>query len=136
MDGFEDYGGHGVTGVGSASGTGSLVDKVLNAGATGKVRTAGTTGSASEAKQAGATQMAEEGTLSDTALQKSVDRLNQLLAGGPTRVEIDTSAPTNDVWLNVVDKATGTVIERFPPEGLRHFVETANPRGLTRDWSV
>jgi len=105
-----------------------LVATVLGtdtAGSIGQVHSVGSTNKATEnAGQAG---------LSKADLQKGVDKLNQLLAGSRTRVEIDAQAPKNRLWLNVVEQSTGQVIQRFPPEGLRNFMETSNAKGLTMD---
>lgn len=64
-------------------------------------------------------------------LTQAVDQLNQTLMQSNLKVEVAQKEPTNQVWLNVVDKTTGQVIQRIPPEGLRQSVETQLGKGLS-----
>lgn len=90
-----------------------------------------TSGSGGQVQQAAAS--GSQGGFSPVDLQKSVDKLNQMLAGSQTKVEVDAKSPANQLWLNVVDQSTGKVIQRFPPEGLRNFMETSSTKGLALD---
>ncbi|WP_035487427.1 flagellar protein FlaG [Alicyclobacillus contaminans] len=72
-------------------------------------------------------------TLDMDRLKRAVDELNQHLAGMQTQVVFDPQSPPNELWLNVVDKQSGQVIQKFPPEGLRKFAESRQITGLTVD---
>lgn len=64
-------------------------------------------------------------------LNQAVKKLNQQLMQSNLKVEVDQKEPTNQIWLNVVDKTTGQVILRLPPEGLRQSVETQLSKGMS-----
>lgn len=72
-------------------------------------------------------------TSNEAEWQKVVNELNQRLNGSQTTAVLDSSAPANQVWVNIVDKDSGQVIERFPPDALRKFSETGQLSGFSVD---
>jgi uncharacterized FlaG/YvyC family protein len=78
--------------------------------------------------QAEATQ-----TVDRDQLAKAVEELNRRLVSGSTEVVMDFDAPANRIWLNVIDKTTGEVIQKIPPEGLRKYIDSNSIAGLALD---
>jgi uncharacterized FlaG/YvyC family protein len=66
-------------------------------------------------------------------LAKAVEELNRRLVSGSTEVVMDFDAPANRIWLNVIDKTTGEVIQKIPPEGLRKYLDSNSIAGLALD---
>jgi uncharacterized FlaG/YvyC family protein len=72
-------------------------------------------------------------TVDRDKLAKAVEELNKRLVSGSTEVVMDFDAPANRIWLNVIDKTTGEVIQKIPPEGLRKYLESNSIAGLALD---
>jgi uncharacterized FlaG/YvyC family protein len=85
-----------------------------------------------ESSRFDSTVRSEHGTDRDS-VDKALEELNKKLESSGTRVELAPDRPPNHLWLNIVDQATGQVIQEFPPEGLRHFMETGSVKGITFD---
>jgi uncharacterized FlaG/YvyC family protein len=72
-------------------------------------------------------------TVDRDKLAKAVEELNRRLVSGSTEVVMDFDAPANRIWLNVIDKTTGEVIQKIPPEGLRKYLDSNSIAGLALD---
>jgi uncharacterized FlaG/YvyC family protein len=58
--------------------------------------------------------------------------LNLQLNNSQYSVEFDTKSGSKPTWLNIVDKATGTVVFRIPPENIRKLLENqTNPGNVS-----
>ncbi|MCL6593869.1 MAG: flagellar protein FlaG, partial [Alicyclobacillus sp.] len=66
-------------------------------------------------------------------VQNALGTINQHLAAVSLQVNFDTEAPTDQIWLNVVDPTTGQVVQKIPPEQVRELV--AHPQHAT-GWIV
>ncbi|SFV05264.1 flagellar protein FlaG [Alicyclobacillus macrosporangiidus] len=64
---------------------------------------------------------------------KALEDINRRLAESSLRVEFDTTAPPNQLWLNVIDQDTGEVIQKIPPEGTRRLLEDPGAKGIVID---
>lgn|GEM_PF-3369956 len=72
-------------------------------------------------------------SLSPAAVAKALEQMNQVASSSGLKVEIDSTAPVSQLWINVVDQSTGEVIQKFPPEVFRQMVESGDYRGLVVD---
>ena len=72
-------------------------------------------------------------TLSPKAVANALEQMNQAVQSKGLKVEIDTSAPANQLWINVIDQASGQVIEKLPPQTIRQMVEKNDYRGFMID---
>lgn len=68
-----------------------------------------------------------------TTQAKSLDDINRHLAESALRVEFDTTAPPNQLWLNVIDQDTGAIVQKIPPEGTRRLLEDPGAKGIVID---
>ncbi|GEO26658.1 hypothetical protein AAC03nite_24430 [Alicyclobacillus acidoterrestris] len=48
-------------------------------------------------------------------------------------VQFAKDAPTNEIWMNLVDNSTGQVVYKFPPEAMRMLKEHKQANGLVTD---
>ncbi|MCL6636642.1 MAG: flagellar protein FlaG [Alicyclobacillus sp.] len=60
--------------------------------------------------------------LSAQQVQNALATINQHLVQTPWQVHFDTEAPADQIWLNVVDRNTGQVVQKIPPEQVRELV--------------
>jgi uncharacterized FlaG/YvyC family protein len=67
-------------------------------------------------------------------IQKAVDDLNRKMQHEDRAVVFDYDPKANRVWLNVVDKTTGKVLDEMPPEIIRKLVQSLGDiKGLIID---
>jgi uncharacterized FlaG/YvyC family protein len=111
----------------STSGVLPAASSSLNAPAAESLNTTSTSAPPAHS-QAEATQ-----TVDRDKLAKAVEELNKRLVSGSTEVVMDFDAPANRIWLNVIDKTTGEVIQKIPPEGLRKYLDSNSIAGLALD---
>jgi uncharacterized FlaG/YvyC family protein len=111
----------------SSSGVLPAASSLLNTPAAESLNTTSASTSA-EHSQPEATQSVDRDKLA-----KAVEELNKRLVSGSTEVVMDFDAPANRIWLNVIDKTTGEVIQKIPPEGLRKYLDSNSIAGLALD---
>lgn len=67
-------------------------------------------------------------------IQKAVDDINQKLQHEDREVVFDYDPKINRVWLNVIDKNTGQVLDEMPPKIIRQMIESLGDiKGLVID---
>jgi uncharacterized FlaG/YvyC family protein len=111
----------------SSSGVLPAANSSLNAPAAESLNTTSTSAPAAHS-QPESTQPVDRDKLA-----KAVEELNRRLVSGSTEVVMDFDAPANRIWLNVIDKTTGEVIQKIPPEGLRKYLDSNSIAGLALD---
>lgn len=63
----------------------------------------------------------------------SIDQLNQRLFPQGLQAVFQYDEKAHMTWLNVINKATGQVVDRYPPEKIRQMVDAATTTGLSYD---
>lgn len=62
--------------------------------------------------------------------EQQVNQLKQQLDGSQYTVEFDTKSHAQRGWLNIVEKSTGQVVYKIPPEQIRRWVENNSGTAL------
>lgn len=76
---------------------------------------------------------ATSGTGTNAAGSTLIEQLNQKLYPQGLQAVFQYDNKAHMTWLNVVNKATGQVVDRFPPEKIREMVDAAANAGLSYD---
>lgn len=67
-------------------------------------------------------------------IQKAVEDINRKLQHEDREVVFDYDPKVNRVWLNVVDKKTGQVLDELPPKVIRQMIDSLGDiKGLVID---
>ena len=73
------------------------------------------------------------GTGTNAAGSTLIEQLNNKLYPQGLQAVFQYDNKAHMTWLNVVNKATGQVVDRFPPEKIREMVDAAANAGLSYD---
>ncbi|EPZ43361.1 flagellar protein FlaG [Alicyclobacillus acidoterrestris] len=68
-----------------------------------------------------------------SAFDKLLDDWKQHAIQPNLSVQFARDAPTNEIWMNLVDNSTGQVVYKFPPEAMRMLKEHKQANGLVTD---
>lgn len=67
-------------------------------------------------------------------VQKAIDDINRKLQHQDQEVVFDYDPKANRVWLNVIDKTTGKVLDELPPDIIRKLADSLGDiKGLVID---
>ncbi|WAH37691.1 flagellar protein FlaG [Alicyclobacillus dauci] len=69
-----------------------------------------------------------------SSFQMMIDEWKRLSIQPNLKVEFAKDEPTNSIWMNLVDNATGQVVLKFPPEAVRLLKQHSQASGLVADF--
>jgi uncharacterized FlaG/YvyC family protein len=72
-------------------------------------------------------------SVSTQQLRTTLNGINQKLVNTNLKVEFASNQPAGGIWLNVVDTATGNVVQKLPPESARKLSASHSVKGLQID---